>query len=138
MDSNKKLRIGERLASVRASKRLSQKDMGERLRISWRTYQNYEVGNREVSVDFVMEFCNAFSIRPEWLVNGSGGKDRVNEVEAFRETLLSVERVATEMGKSLKTEDIADLSARLFRKRIDGFELSDQDFRDYIELKANG
>jgi DNA-binding XRE family transcriptional regulator len=38
----------KRIQAVRMETQMSQKEMGERLGVSWRSYQNYELGLREM------------------------------------------------------------------------------------------
>ena len=135
--NDKKREIGERLAQVRALNRLSQKDVGEETGIPWRTYQNYEVGSRDVSADFVLKFCTRFSVRQEWLLDGLDGMGKPDDMTALKATILLVEGVASEIGEFLTAEDKADIVVRLFRKQLDGYEIRRSDIVDYVELAGN-
>lgn len=135
MDREKKQQIGERLALVRATKRKSQKAMGEELMIPWRTYQNYEMGSREVPVDFVMDYCDRLSIRPEWLINGEGGQARQSDFGELKPLILRIDQQAKETGEPLSLDALADVAIRLFRKLVDGQPVTSQDYQDYIDLK---
>lgn len=132
--SDKRKEIGERLAQVRALNRLSQKDVGEKIGIPWRTYQNYEVGSRDVAADFVLRFCTRFSVRQEWLLDGQDGMVKPDDLKALKPTILLVEQVVSETGVLLEAEDKADIVVRLFRKQLDGYEARYNDVVDYVEL----
>lgn len=135
MESGKKKRIGERLATVRASFKMSQKEMGELLGISWRTYQNYEVGSREVSVEFVMQFCAQFEIKPEWLIDGAGNKSSIDEVQLYKKLLSEVQSSAQSKDINLDLDALVDISDRLFRRVREGNSPTARDIADYIDLK---
>lgn len=132
--NSKRREIGERLAQVRALNRLSQKEVGEEVGIPWRTYQNYEVGSRDVSADFVLRFCTKFSVRQEWLLENQGGMGGPNDLNVLKSTILLVDQVAAETGEQLTSEDKAEIIVRLFRKQLEGYEIRPDDVVDYVEL----
>jgi len=63
-----------RIKEVRTAHSLSQRRMGERLGIPWRTYQNYEVGSRTLSVDFVTKIIDVFELDSDWFLFGNAGR----------------------------------------------------------------
>ncbi|MEO1639481.1 MAG: helix-turn-helix transcriptional regulator [Pseudomonadota bacterium] len=135
MDTEQKKQIGERLALVRAAKRMSQKAMGEHLSVPWRTYQNYETGSREMPVDFAVAYCEKLDVRIEWLVNGTGGQRRQSGLDSLVGVLVRIDDQARATGSPLPQKSIADIAVRLLRKEYDGHAITDQDFEDYIDLK---
>jgi len=122
------------LAQVRALNRLSQKEVGEEVGIPWRTYQNYEVGSRDVAANFVLRFCTRFGVRQEWLLDGHDGMYKPDDLTALKSTILLVEQVADETDGKLTAEDKADIVVRLFRKQLEGYEIRHDDVVDYVEL----
>lgn len=135
VETDQKKQIGDRLALVRATKRMSQKAMGEFLAIPWRTYQNYETGSREMPVGFAVRYCEKLDIRIEWLIEGKGGQNRVDGISAIRPILLETDSQARSTGDALPIEALADIAVRLLKKQLDGQMITDQDYKDYIELK---
>lgn len=63
--------IGRRLKMVRVGMKLTQKEMGELLDISWRTYQNYEVGHRVLPLSTACQFASIANVPIEWLALGT-------------------------------------------------------------------
>ena len=63
-----------RIKEVRTAHSLSQREMGDRLAIPWRTYQNYEAGSRSLSVDFVLKIIDVFELDSDWLLFGDAGR----------------------------------------------------------------
>lgn len=115
---------------------MSQREMGEQLGISWRTYQNYEVGSREVSVEFVMQFCGKFAIRPEWLIDGAGDMPSIDEVQVFKRLLVEVQSSARAKGFDLNLETLLAISDRLLQREREGSPATARDVDDYIELRV--
>ncbi len=114
---------------------MSQKAMGEYLSVPWRTYQNYETGSREMPVDFALAYCEKLDIRIDWLIDGTGGQRRQSGLASLKVTLLKIDDQARATGSALPLESIADIAVRLLKKERDGHAITDQDFKDYIELK---
>ncbi len=109
--------------------------MGEFLSVPWRTYQNYETGTREMPVDFAMRYCEKLGIRIEWLVDGTGGQNRIDGVSLIQPILLEIDSQARATGDALPLKAMTDIAVRLIRKQVDGHTVTDQDFKDYIDLK---
>lgn len=134
MNNEQKRQIGERMALVRATKRMSQKAMGEYLSVPWRTYQNYEIGSREMPVDFALAYCKKLEIRIDWLIDGNGGQRRQSGLSSLKATLIKIDDQARATGNALPLESLADIAVRLLKKERDGHAITNQDFEDYIEL----
>lgn len=134
MDSEQRRQVGERLAIVRAQAGLSQKEMGERLSVSWRSYQNYELGMREPPLDMVSAVCEEFSVRFAWLIDGKGGQRSQRDFEGLRRIVERVNDTAESKQISLGNASRADIIVRLFKRLDDGFDVSDTEIHDYIEL----
>jgi transcriptional regulator with XRE-family HTH domain len=130
--------VGERLAEVRYEHKMSQKDIGVRLDISWRTYQSYEVGSREMSAEALMKFCGEFSIRPEWLLVGQGEKNKANDYESLADIVVAVENEITRVDKMISAEVKSNIIVKLFRKCNEGQPLQESDVADFVDLSTTG
>ena len=119
---------------VRSYAGLSQKEMGERLSVSWRSYQNYELGMREPPLDMVSTLCEEFDVRFSWLIDGKGGQKARTDVEGLRSIILQVNEVARSNNIVLDSPTQADIVVRLFKRLDEGFEVSKTELGDYIEL----
>ena len=62
--------IAVRLKKTRLAARLSQGAFAAALNISLRSYQNYERGEREISVPAILALYQCFNIGPIWLLTG--------------------------------------------------------------------
>lgn len=63
---------GERLANVRSHFAMSQAEFSNRAGVSLRAYQNYERGEREISVDLLKAMYLEFGVSPVWVITGEG------------------------------------------------------------------
>lgn len=126
--------VGERLATIRGSQGMSQREMGQALEISWRSYQNYELGTREPPTDVVLKLCQKFSFRVPWLVYGTGGSKSYDSLDELRDLLCLFDQTLESMGRTLTTEKKADVVARLIKRAQDGLAVSVDEIRDYVEL----
>lgn len=64
------LEIGERLRKIRASTGLTQEEFAEVLGTSYRSYNGYEKGRREVPTHIVLKLHEWRNISPLWLLTG--------------------------------------------------------------------
>lgn len=126
--------LGERLAIVRASAGLSQKEMGEKLAISWRSYQNYELGSRDPSAEVLLKVCEIFGYRLAWLVRNEGGPKNNFDRKSLKAVLVKIEKSASDSTVNLTAEAKAEVTSRLIGKLADGHEVTPQEIKDYIEI----
>ncbi|MFW6189440.1 MAG: XRE family transcriptional regulator [Planctomycetota bacterium] len=64
--------LGDRLRAVRRELGLNQTEMGERIGVSQGTVAAYEAGEREPPRPVLLALEHEFSIRPDWLRQGTG------------------------------------------------------------------
>lgn len=64
--------LGNRLAALRDTLKLSQVEFSQRLNLSPRAYQNYERGERETPASVIKAIYDAFTIDPLWILAGPG------------------------------------------------------------------
>lgn len=62
--------IGKQLKMLRLSQKISQKDLGNQMGITYQQVQKYETGLNRISVSRLWQFCNIFSITPDFLFEG--------------------------------------------------------------------
>lgn len=65
-----KATIGYRLAELRSSRSMSQKDMAGQLGVSLRAYQSYERGEREIPASLLASLFDALQVEPLWMLKG--------------------------------------------------------------------
>lgn len=60
-----------RLKELRTDKGLKQTEMSDKLNISTRGYQNYEIGQREPKIDVLIALADFFDVSLDYLVGRS-------------------------------------------------------------------
>ena len=68
--------LQKRLSSLRENKRLFQKDISEENNISLRTYQSYERGEREPTIDTLIKLADYYDVSLDYLIGRSDVKQR--------------------------------------------------------------
>lgn len=71
--------FGRRLADIRQTNDLSQKQLAEKLNIPQSTYAGYETGSRKIPLDLIVELSKIFKISPTILILG----DEINIIDDF-------------------------------------------------------
>jgi Helix-turn-helix. len=109
---------GQRIASLRKRKRLTQQAMAEQLRIAYRTYQTWEAG-RMPEWDNVLKLSAFHGVRPEDLI-GEDAPLEVGQVATIEGKLDALaldlverlERIETLVTAWMSDEDLAAATAR--------------------------
>lgn len=109
MKSDDKIMIGERLARLRRAQGYTQRELGERADISWRTYQAYESGFREIPASALMRLCDHLHWNAAWILTGKGPLLLHDDRALLRSNILRVEEKLEKLGVSLSNEKKADL-----------------------------
>lgn len=90
----------ERIRKIRKSEGLTQAEFAERLGISVNNVVNYECKGRSPSKGNIQNICRTFGINEQWLLTGEG-----------------------EMKSESKEEELARLTAQMFREEDESFRL---------------
>lgn len=67
----------QRIQDLRTDSDLSQKQIGEILHISQRTYSHYETGTRDIPVEMLIRIADYFNTSLDYLVGRSDRKERI-------------------------------------------------------------
>ena len=137
----------ERVGLVRAHFALSQTVIAERLGISLRAYQNYERGEREITVVLVHALYEQFRVDPVWLLTGSGSMMLAEDLrKRLDQPLLdrvveAVEKFEAGLKKPLSVEHKSRLIGLLYEKSqllsdVAGETLSKAKLRTLLKLVA--
>lgn len=110
--------MGRRLSAVRRQKKLSQKEMAERLQVSRSAYQYYERGERDVPGSLLLRVFQEFEADPLWVLEGEvepGLTRRERELaHVYRKVGMAVEHRINERGLSVPDEKKWDAIDFLF------------------------
>lgn len=68
MQITKSHQFSTRLKQLRQAKGLLQKDMAAELNITCRAFQNYEIGQREPTINVLISLANFFNVSLDYLV----------------------------------------------------------------------
>lgn len=101
-----------RLRDLRAEKNISQRKMAEMFSVSQGTYNNWEQGNTQPSIEQLIELARFFSVSVDYLIGNSDdeGYIKIQEVMS-RDDIATLHTVNTlpEDSKQLLMDFIASL-----------------------------
>ncbi len=115
MDQKK---IGKFIATLRKEKKLTQKEIAERLGISEKTISKWECGNGLPEVVYMEPLCDILGITINELLAG--------EHLRITELLYKLDMSRLEMMKQLEYEQLKFRIFRLYGMEIDGMEIADK------------
>ncbi len=80
-----------RLKEIRKQKGLTQTEVAQKLNIQKQTYQNYELGKREPSIDMLIKLADLFHTSVDDLIRDN--KDEINESQHPRFSDNLIEKI---------------------------------------------
>ncbi|MDX5103562.1 helix-turn-helix domain-containing protein [Lactobacillus jensenii] len=101
--------IGDRLAQVRVSKKLSQAETAKLIGVAQATWAQYEKGKRMPSVETLNHIAKVFNVSTDYLINGETPNQ--NAIDLKKTDVLSYD------GKPVSDEDLAIIRAILERNK---------------------
>lgn len=111
-------RVTERLKAVREREKMTQKQFAELIGINLRTYQNYESGDREITMP-VFQIISVMGYSTEWLV--SGDETMLKDAESNEEIRdLRNENATLRLALKKISTDIEEVDAGRRRRNNPG------------------
>lgn len=107
--------FGRRLADIRQTNDLSQKQLAEKLNIPQSTYAGYETGSRKIPLDLIVDLSKIFKISPTILILG----DEINIIDDFipqEQELIKKYRQLNADGKE-RINNILDVEIDQLRRK---------------------
>lgn len=101
-----------RLRDLRAEKNISQRKMAEMFSVSQGTYNNWEQGNTQPSIEQLIELARFFSVSVDYLIGNSDDEGYIKIQEVLsRDDIATLHTVNTlpEDSKQLLMDFIASL-----------------------------
>lgn len=123
---------GHRMRLIRQRQKLKQCEVSKLLGITVRTYQRYENDLSVLSARCVSKFCQTYSVRIEWLLEGEGQPDLSATPEHMRRVMLVFENKLDQIGLDLRPAKRADLFTDLYKQLLNGRPVTDQDVDERI------
>ncbi|MEH6739133.1 MAG: helix-turn-helix transcriptional regulator [Sulfitobacter sp.] len=114
--------IGGRLAQFRNLRGLLQSEFAMELGLSPRSYQNYELGIRDLPIATVAAMVGLYKLNSHWLITGEGGPYYKDPIKVAREAMDDVVEAAESANLNpdlKKLPDVIEMIAKnLQRDRI--------------------
>lgn len=108
--------IGRRLRRAREAKRLTQKEVAEKIGIHNSTLGKYELGEREPDFDTIKKLAEVYEVSPVWLLIGS--EEKFSHAEArpveLNKTIQLIEYEAERLGLSPTDPEFQKLLSNAF------------------------
>lgn len=110
--------IGERIKAARAQKRLTQKELADKLELATGTIQQYELSKRQPRLEQLQAIADALGVDINWLVNGQTLEQRDQAIKDH----ISRRFTEAELDKRLKgSYDTLTLEGK--EKAVDSVEI---------------
>ena len=82
MDEDIKVKVGQKLLSLRKNKGSSQADVAQYLNITTAAYQNYEAGRREVNYINLTKLADYFNVTTDELLGRNSDNNPIHQLSA--------------------------------------------------------
>lgn len=134
LDALNRKEIGMRLLEIRSKAGLSQREIGPKLNVSWRTYQNYEIGEREVSSSVVSAIYQVFNVDPVWLLLGEEQKYRQDNDKILIDVVHRIEKNEVQLNLEIEPEKKAQLLLMIYEREKAGEIVTDSELITLLNL----
>lgn len=115
--------IKDRIKEIREDSNLSQKDFGDKVKLSRSQISCYEKGIRDVTDRSIKDICREFDINESWLKFGEGEKYSINEKDSLLAEALAEITISDNISIKeiiIKLCELDDEYLDLINKLIDG------------------
>lgn len=126
--------IGERLAQFRQHLQLSQKELSNSIGVVWRTYQNYEVGVREASMETIAALARVHRLNCDWLITGRGHMEVTEPEDEARHALARLLNQINKAGVDLPNNKLPALLALVMSPSFSEEHFSEESFQELLRL----
>jgi transcriptional regulator with XRE-family HTH domain len=94
------MEVGDRLRLLRQKLGLTQSQMAQKLGVTLNTYQRYELGNRNLTVEKLQQLRKLFGVNLNWLLTGEGGMfESYNDKEKVKQHLRALKSIVEELER---------------------------------------
>jgi transcriptional regulator with XRE-family HTH domain len=94
------MEVGDRLRLLRQKLGLTQSKMAQKLGVTLNTYQRYELGDRNLTVEKLQLLRKLFGVNLNWLLTGEGGMfEAYNDKEKVRQSLRTLKSIVEELER---------------------------------------
>lgn len=73
--------VFQRIQDLRVDSDLSQRELGEILHISQRTYSHYETGSRSIPIETLMHLADHYQTSLDYIVGRTNNKEPYDKIE---------------------------------------------------------
>ncbi|MGK9183765.1 helix-turn-helix domain-containing protein [Priestia filamentosa] len=113
--------FGDRLTSLRKSKKLTQAELSERLNIPRSTYSNYEAGKREPDFETLKKFSSFYEVSIDYILGNSDEPRMSDEPIRFDELHFhGIDKLSDEEIEDVKKQALERIEYHLWKKERQG------------------
>ncbi len=102
--------MNERLKQIRKSKKLSQRDFGDKINLSQNHISSLESGARTITPRIISDVCEVYNVNKDWFITGNG--------EMFKDELEQYNIADPEIKEMLRLFFKADEETREYIKGL--------------------
>ncbi len=128
--------IGARLAQFRSNQGLLQSEFAKELGLSPRSYQNYELGIRDVPVATIAKMIERYKISGQWLISGIGGPYYNEPATTAREALKDIVQAADAEQSEPDLSKLPDVLAIIIKNLEEDRVLNPDEVQRLVRLAS--
>lgn len=129
--------IGKRLSVFRQHKGLHQPEFAESLGIPPRSYQNYELGIRELPSSVILRLIKEYSIDAQWLLTGTDGMYHRSALLLAKDSLEEIAREASELDLTPNLSKLPEMLAIVVKQAVLMRDLNPDEIKRLIQVACS-
>lgn len=129
--------IGKRLAIFRQHRDLHQPEFAKSLGISPRSYQNYELGIRELPSSVIFQLIKEYAIDAQWLLDGTGGMYHRSASQLAKDSLEEIAQEASELSLTPNLNKLPEMLAIVVEQAVLMHDLNPDEIKRLIRVACS-
>lgn len=117
--------VSKRLKQVRDRLGHTHAEMAARLGVHFKTYSNYESGERDLPLEVVLKLVSDAGISPAWLLTGTGPQQPEDLREAVVRSASSLRKAMKSLGVKLSDSKHDQILAELIVRDVESAQPQD-------------
>ena len=126
--------LGARITIARKELGMSQAKLAEAIGLSVRAYQSYEMGQRSIPIEALVEMHQKFNVDLNWILLGAKAVRMQHDIAALEEFEVKFDQYLNDQKIRIASEKRGIIVSLWYQSHVEGREVPFEQVHTWIEL----